>query len=151
MSEQPKGCDHCREVSFEHLYRPAVNEDGWECGHCGAHLGYRPDLDKALIENKVTGLLMDLCDAKFLHVSNGSEAEGVIGQVEAQCRSRGRYDQYTILHLLVEACGRERHAVYWAGQAAQWVPPWEQPAPSAADEMRAVGAAALPGFERVVE
>ena len=65
----PRDCLH-----IEVAYYPCVNEDGWKCLDCNAELGFRPDLDREHLEEKVSSLLGDLHEQKFIYVSNGSMA-----------------------------------------------------------------------------
>jgi len=113
---KPGPCKKCG--SLEHtFYFAAINEDGWRCVRCdvspGEPPGFSPEHDRALIENKVNGLLHDLADAKLVHVSNGSAGEAIMAVVSAECRKRGRFDQGTITMLIVEAWAKG-HAEYWA-------------------------------------
>ena len=112
-------CLECKKVTSDHYYKASVNEDGWRCGRCGEPLGYRHDLDTALIDLKVGGLLMDLCDQQLIYVSNGTEGMVIEENVVQRCRELGRYDQYTILREILADLnvGVDSHADYWAKKA----------------------------------
>ena len=109
-------CDH-KDSTY---YYPAINEKGWKCVDCKEELGFRPDLDRSLIWKKVDGLLQDLHGHNFLYVSNGSMGEAITHNVVAECQKRDRYDQHTILALLIcDPNISSNHAEYWAAQATQ--------------------------------
>jgi len=73
----------------EFYYRAAMNEAGWSCLRC-----------------KISGLLHDLHDGKFVSVSN--EGEGIIASVASTCRKSGRYDQATIIAAIIAASGADK-------------------------------------------
>lgn len=108
-----------------YFYRNSINEDGWEC-QCGQKLGYRPDLDKEHLYMKVSGLLLDLHDNRFVYISNGSEGEGITDHVYQKCRNARRYDQAYILKSIIEAVGWRSHSDYWRKQAKSWQPPEQE-------------------------
>ena len=116
MKTEPR-CSKCSKPTWEHIYRPSVNEDAWECGFCGAKLGWRPDFDKELIYSKVSGLLMDLADADFVSVSNGTMGEVIAWNAVTVCRETERYDQYTIIAAILNDPNLKGHAEYWAKRA----------------------------------
>jgi hypothetical protein len=97
-------------------YYAATNEDGWKCSACGIRpgepAGYSPELDRSLIDRKVDGLLHDASSAKLVYVSNSSAGDGIVSSVAAECRRLGRYDQGTILLLIVQGWTKS-HADYW--------------------------------------
>jgi hypothetical protein len=98
------------------FYYAAINEDGWKCSACGTQpgepKGFSPALDRALIKTKVSGILHDVAGAKLIHVSNGSAGDSIEACVAAECQRLGRYDQGTILMLIVEGWAKG-HADYW--------------------------------------
>lgn len=69
---------------------------------CKTELGLRPDLDRQLIEGKVSDLLLNLHDGNLIFVSDATEGEFIIHNVVEQCKERDRYDQYTILRLILD-------------------------------------------------
>lgn len=106
---------NCEHVEFG--YFPAVNEEGWKCFHCNSLMpgepdGYRPDLDRERIEDKVYGLMNDLHENKFIYISNGSGGDIIVGEVSAKCKASGLYDQISIIKYILEV-GEEGHADYW--------------------------------------
>lgn len=138
-------CANCGKVSGEHFWRAAANEAGWECGWCRTNLGFRPDLDGELLELKVMGLIYDLGSANLIYVSNGTEGELICESVVKRAKKRGRYDQHTLLELILEDpyLGGQSHADYWAKERARALrgdPPVDQ-------RMREIGAPVLPGLE----
>ena len=118
MSED---CPRCATVDGGHYCRASINEDGWYCGGCATKLGYRPDLDRELIESKVMGFLMDLHTENLVYVSNSDMGDYIAAGVARRCRELGRYDQQTILKEIFADpnMGAEGHAAYWAKQAAE--------------------------------
>ena len=93
-------------------YFPAINEDGWK-GFPDEQLGFRPDLDVDLIERKVHGLLLELHEAKFVYVSNGTMGEVITENVVARCRKEDVYDQHSILRFILEDPNLAEDADYW--------------------------------------
>lgn len=139
-------CERCAEASWEHTWRPATNEDGWECGWCGAKLGFRPDLDDELLEIKVRCLLYDFEEADLVYVSNGTMGDAIVAGVEAAARKRHRFDQHTILRLILEDPNLSGHADYWAKERRRVL----DGEPDRVDRhLREIGAALLPGLEGV--
>ncbi len=87
------------------------NECGWKCAGCdakpGEPPGFCPQCDREEIGGKVYTILMELHEAEFLYVSNGSMGEGMVGAVARRCRETGVYDQQSIMALLLEASDLE--------------------------------------------
>jgi hypothetical protein len=110
----PMNCEKCNQSDYW-FFDKATNEDGWRCGECqhkpGEPAGFCPQLDRDEIGAKVDCLLRDLHDNGFLHVSNGSCGEGLVAHVAGECRTLGKFDQYTICQLLFAA--NESHGQYW--------------------------------------
>jgi len=107
-----KDCGH-----KEFYYYPAPNEAGWKCVDCGQKMpgdpaGYRPDLDRKEIRLKAGGLLNDLHNANLIYISNGSHGDHIEAKVADRCRREGRFDQYSILLLILEEL-TPSHAEYW--------------------------------------
>jgi hypothetical protein len=106
--------NQCAEHNYH--YYPSVNEDGWRCVDCdykpGEPAGYSPETDRREIWTKVYGILMDACDAKLIHISNGSGADALASIVAKRCETEGRYDQYSILSYALAELTPE-HAEYW--------------------------------------
>lgn len=90
------------ECAHDPEYYPSINEAGWRCVNCLEELGHRPDLDRELIGKKVMGLLNDLHESKMVYVSNGSQGEAIMCSVAMQCVREGRFDQYFIIHQILE-------------------------------------------------
>lgn len=104
----------CKHESFG--YWPAVNESGWNCFDCGVLLpgepnGYRPDLDRSHIAEKVSGLLFELSESNWIHVSNGTGGEILSSMVAEKCRQTGFYDQSAIVRYIMET--DTSHSDYW--------------------------------------
>lgn len=105
-------------MSCEHdfFYYMATNEDGWKCCGCGHKPGeppgFSPRLDRSEIGRKVYGVLSDLVDHDFIHVSNGSHGDAITSAVADRCQEAKRFDQYSIVLFIVEGMA-ESHAKYW--------------------------------------
>lgn len=97
-------------------YYPATNEEGWKCLDCpeplGEPEGYSPQLDRSHIYDKVNGLLLELHESKFIHVSNGTGGDVLTEAVVKECQRSGLYDQVSIMQYIL-ALGEEGHAAYW--------------------------------------
>lgn len=107
----------CKCVDLDPYWKLATNEDGWTCCRCQGKLigepdGFRPDLDRARIGEKVQSILLLMHDGGFIHVSNGGEGESIVEAVAEYCERRERFDQYTIIDKCVELVTRN-HAAYW--------------------------------------
>lgn len=105
----------CTHESFG--YFPAINEAGWKCFGCGELLdgepnGYRPDLDRSHLEDKVYGIMSDLHQHDFIWISNSGHGEHVLAEVLPRCRETGLYDQITIMHYILESSDGT-HAAFW--------------------------------------
>lgn len=112
MGKNMNDCSHA-----EFGYFPAVNEQGWKCFNCGSLLpgepdGYRPDLDRDRVKDKVYGLMNDLHENKFIYISNGTGGDILVEQVAAHCKRAGLYDQISIMQYIL-ALGEEGHAKFW--------------------------------------
>lgn len=109
--EVKKNCEH-KDVRYE----PSINEDGWSCMNCDAKLGFRPDLDRSQTQWKALAILNVLHDGKIEHVSNGSEGESIIWNMQRNCEKADRYDQtfiaITILRMMDLGEGK-----YWREEA----------------------------------
>ena len=94
----------------------ATNEDGWRCVNCdykpGEPPGFDPKLDRSEIEGKVDAVMLMMHHAELIHVSNGSHGDYMTGVIAQRCRDWGRFDQYTIVLLLLRELS-EAHAVHW--------------------------------------
>ncbi|HYF47651.1 MAG TPA: hypothetical protein VD926_15655 [Acidimicrobiales bacterium] len=97
----------------------ATDEDGWACD-CGK-LGFRPDLDAELIEEKVGAVLFWLAHHDVVSVSNGTTGDYIVANVAQAARKAGRYDQYTIVSLILSDPNLAGHAEYWAKRSAEWL------------------------------
>lgn len=109
-------CPHNSEAEL--FYYNGINESGWKCLRCKEELGYRPDLDKKLIRAKITGMLLDLTEAKIVHVSNGSEGEGITEYVALVCEKEDRYDQYFIALVILQRM-TPSHSDYWSNESVR--------------------------------
>jgi hypothetical protein len=100
----------------EYYYYPDTNEEGWKCVGCndrpGEPPGFSPYLDRQLINIKAESLLMDLCRNDLIYISNNSEGEYLTASVAEKCRASNLYDQYSILHFILEV-EAPSHAEYW--------------------------------------
>ena len=94
------------------------NEDGWQCADCDGRLGFRPDLDREHIDEKIDTILFWLVEHEFLYVSNATEGAGLVQSVAFQCRSVGAYDQQFIIYHLA-AQGLPSHIAFWRKQSEQ--------------------------------
>lgn len=118
FAELRKTCKHNDDGNM--LYRPNVNE-AWTC-FCQTDLGFRPDLDRRLLEIKIRGLLFDLHESRYIYVSNGSMGDIVVANTADECRKQDRYDQATILKLLLSDANIDGHiAEFWANRAERWL------------------------------
>lgn len=110
MAESKRPCVH------EFYYYLETNEAGWRCANCkhcpGEPPGFCPALDRSETFNKVNGLLLELYNAKFVYISNGSHGLSLAETITARCREEGRFDQYSILLFILEAL-TPRHAAFW--------------------------------------
>lgn len=97
--------------NYENLfYYPSINEGGWqEVGKVNKKLSSRPDLDKKLIFCKVRGILTSLHTNKLIYISNGSLGDCIATNVVKQCRKRARYDQYSIMHFIMQDPNLNNH------------------------------------------
>lgn len=95
------------------------NEDGWRCDNCGAKLGWRPDLDRSSLEEKVDAIQFWMHTHELIYVSNGTEGDIVSANVAHRCRELDRYDQYTIIREIMTEpnIGSEQHGDFWAERA----------------------------------
>lgn len=93
-----------------------TNEEGWRCCSCayrpGEPQGFSPELDRSHTYQKVMGILLDLHNGDFVHVSNGTHGECLQEMVTERCRREGIYDQYSITLFLLEALTAS-HQKYW--------------------------------------
>ena len=94
----------------ECYYEPSRTDAGWMCGECEAKLGLCADLDRQLIDVKVSCLLHELHDGNFIFVPDATEGEMIIDNVALQCKDLDRYDQYTILRLILDEPNLKRTA-----------------------------------------
>lgn len=105
-----KACEH------EFFWYAATNEDGWKCCSCdykpGEPPGFSPSLDREMISTKVDCILHDLHDAGFVHVSNGSEGDGIANHISKICERKQTFDSYSILRLIMDVM-TPSHAKYW--------------------------------------
>lgn len=105
----------CKHETFG--YFPAINEEGWKCLD-GDHLlpgepdGYRPDLDRSHTEDKVYGIMNDLHEGQFIHISNGSHGDFITSQVVQRCKDTELYDQVSIMQFVIEVA-EDGHAQFW--------------------------------------
>lgn len=101
----------------DYYFYPSTNEDGWKCANCGDRpgepAGFSPALDRLLIDIKVGGLLNDLCDHDFIHVSNGTGGDILTDIITKRCVAENLFDQYSILMFILES-ETPSHAKYWA-------------------------------------
>jgi hypothetical protein len=106
-----KGKKHFDDNCF---YHNATNEDGWFCSCCG-ELGFRPDLDRKLLYIKISGILQDLNQHKFVYVSNASQGEFIVRNVFEECKNKRRYDQYFILREILNEPNIDvkGHSSFW--------------------------------------
>lgn len=108
--------EKCKASGHDYYWFACCNEDGWRCVDCGDNPGepegFSPKLDRELIEIKVYCLLNDLADNQLVSVSNATAADYLTADVADQCRKLGRYDQQTILKLIIEADAGS-HAKFW--------------------------------------
>lgn len=86
----------CKHLSVYWKLAPC-NEDGWECLDCGAHLGFRPDLDDDALAVKVDSVLQALHDQEFVYVSNGTMGEYIVRGVVKEVRALEHLDQQSII------------------------------------------------------
>jgi hypothetical protein len=109
--EIKKNCEH-KDVRYE----PSINEGGWICMNCHSELGFRPDLDRSQTQWKALAILNVLHDGGIVHVSNGSEGDGIIWSMQRNCEKADRYDQtfiaITILRMMDVGEGK-----YWREEA----------------------------------
>ena len=116
-------CNNCASDSMWR-WRPAVNEDGWECAQCehkpGEPPGFCPQLDHDEIRTKVDCLLLHLAgqfssrkpNECLLGVSNGTEGDFLTARVADFCQNTDRFDQYIICEQLFHE--NREHSDYWA-------------------------------------
>ena len=99
-------------------WRLATNEDGWYCQSCrekmpGEPPGFRPDLDRSEIREKVSSILMEMHEAKLVYMSNSDHGESIAGLVTKTCNEHLSFDQYSIIEfIMIELRG---HGRYWTG------------------------------------
>ena len=96
-----------------------TNEDGWKCDRHGA-IGYRPDLDRKHIGEKVRSVVFWLHEHGFIYVSNGTMGDVIEDNVVEECQKRDRFDQLTITQLVLADPNLWGHSDYWANEAAGW-------------------------------
>lgn len=109
----------CNHPATECYWRlDACSEEGWHCS-CGAPLGFRPDLDRERVEEKVDSVLLMAHETDFLHVSNGTEGAIITANVAQRCRQENRFDQLSILRFILDDpnIGLESHAAFWRKEA----------------------------------
>lgn len=90
------------EHSDELYYYTTWFNRGWKCLNCQNEIGESPGLDRLMIFIKCWGLIQDLCDAKLIYLSNGSETEILAETVANKCKELGRYDQNTIVRMVID-------------------------------------------------
>lgn len=96
------------------------NEAGWSCEDCGK-LGFRPDLDAEYVYEKVDGILFWLAHHDIISVSNSTTGEVIAANVSKAAAKVGRYDQYTLIGLILSDPNLAGHADYWAKEAETWL------------------------------
>jgi hypothetical protein len=96
--------------------RKFINEDGWVCtSHdTDIEIGYNPLFDRYATWEKVSGILCDFHDSGLMHVSNGSEGEGIIYSVVQNCKKADNYTVQFVLEKILD-CTRSD---YWSKQGA---------------------------------
>lgn len=106
-----KNCTH-----EYHWFLSACNETGWKCVSCddkpGEPEGFSPQLDRSHTYHKVGGILNDLHDQEFVHVSNGTGGDQITELVAAKCHETGRFDQDSILLFLMQQMNHG-NGKYW--------------------------------------
>jgi hypothetical protein len=115
-TEKMSECNHQNKENI--FYCNSSNEDGWRCS-CGKELGFKPDLDKELIYGKINGLLSDLHENKFIHVSNGTQGEFIVMNVLNECEKQDRYDQLFIIQQILSESNIDvkGHSDYWRNES----------------------------------
>lgn len=84
----------------------SCNESGWTCTICnmkapGDPPGYRPDLDRKEVKEKVRAVLMTMHETDLIYVSNSDHGEGIIGSVARACIKAGMFAQSSIIHRII--------------------------------------------------
>lgn len=107
----------CKCEKGDYWYFPSINEEGWKCLNCnglfpGEPAGYSPTLDVERIDDKVNGLLLDLHEAGFCHISNGSEGDVLVRMISNRCKNENRFDQDAIFHFYYDLTWHS-HSDYW--------------------------------------
>ncbi len=96
-----------------------INEGGWHClgddgTVCNKKLGFRPDLDRQHIEEKINSIAMTLHNNGYIYYSNSSD--GPSQNIGTQCRLANKFDQNTITRFIIG----ERYSDYWYEKAIEW-------------------------------
>jgi hypothetical protein len=101
-----------------HWYLQDCNEDGWMCCACkhkpGEPPGFSPELDRKEIERKAWAILHELCDAKFIYVSNSTAGDSISSHVADMCRGAGFYDQWSVAKCILDTLAPS-HGTFWKG------------------------------------
>lgn len=100
-TKREKKLTECNHPMPDLYYYPSINNAGWKCVNCQTELGERPDLDQKLTIFKIRGLMQDLCDAKIIYISNGSEGDFFMRHVERKCQNEFTQDRI-ILEIIKE-------------------------------------------------
>jgi len=94
-----------------------ANEQGWRCTDCkwqpGEPPGFSPQHDRSHLGVKVGCILHLLHESEIIYVSNGSEADSIVGRIVRACRRRHAFDSVTIARLILDIDGDARHAAFW--------------------------------------
>lgn len=77
--------------------RSAPNDDGWRCCSCQRSFGDSKKLDEKMCALKISCLLLELQEEKFIYISNESEGCYIETQVQRKCNESSDYSQHNII------------------------------------------------------
>lgn len=109
--------DKCECKDPDAFYYPATNEDGWKCLNCMKALGFRPDLDREFIYEKVEGIMQDMQMSNLAYFSNSTEGHMIASQVASECSRQNLYDQATIILEIMRVVQPDK-SLFWQSKAS---------------------------------
>lgn len=63
------------------VWKLCPNDRGWHCDDCSTDIGYSHDLDRRMLQEKVSSILFWLHEMSVIYVSNSTHADVITGRV----------------------------------------------------------------------
>jgi Zn-dependent M32 family carboxypeptidase len=80
-------------------------------------LGFRPDLDREFIYEKVEGIMQDMQMSNLAYFSNSTEGHMIASQVASECSRQNLYDQATIILEIMRVVQPDK-SLFWQSKAS---------------------------------